>query len=180
MVSDDDQNGSVERDRDGMAPPQPEQRQLSSFSGKKTTLSPGFEVRRILPHSKQRSVGSFVFLDHFGPVETSVHAMDVGPHPHIGLATLTYLYEGAILHRDSTGAQHRIVPGGVNYMISGKGVVHSERGKPDDIKGHLQTDDNKLQQIPKRSHGLQLWLALPKDDEDVDPSFHSQMLCQYH
>lgn len=140
---------------------------VSSFVGKKTELSPGFTVARLLPYYKQRSVGHFVFLDHFGPAKLTQHAMDVGPHPHIGLATLTYLYSGAILHRDSTGAEHAIVPGGVNYMISGKGVVHSERGRPEVVEKFIDGPP------PTESHGLQLWLALPKSGEDVDPSFHS-------
>ena len=141
---------------------------VAHFAGKSTTLSPGFEVRRILPYYKMRSVGSFVFLDHFGPVSVDDHAMNVGPHPHIGLATLTYLYQGAILHRDSTGAEKPIVPGGVNFMISGKGVVHSERGKPESLQGFFGND----QSLPTSSHGLQLWVALPKALEDIEPSFH--------
>lgn len=139
---------------------------LSSFSGKSTAISPGFNVSRILPYHKQRSVGHFVFLDHFGPARVSDRAMDVGPHPHIGLATLTYLYDGAVLHRDSTGAEHPIVPGGVNFMVAGRGVVHSERGRPEVLRRFV--DD-----LPTESHGLQLWLALPKAGEDVEPSFHA-------
>ena len=140
---------------------------VAKFTGEATVLSPGFTVRRILPYHKKRTVGSFCFVDHFGPVDLQKHdAMNVGPHPHIGLATLTFLYDGAILHRDSTGAEHAIVPGGVNYMIAGKGVVHSERGRPESLVPHLD-------ELPTSSHGLQLWLALPKDGEDVEPSFHA-------
>lgn len=140
---------------------------VTSFAGKQTTLSEGFDIRRLLPYHKKRSVGPFIFLDHFGPSDIAESAaMDVGPHPHIGLATLTYLYEGAILHRDSTGAERAIIPGEVNFMISGKGVVHSERGGTQDLAPHLSGE------VPTISHGLQLWLALPKEGEDVDPSFH--------
>ncbi|CAJ1943581.1 unnamed protein product [Cylindrotheca closterium] len=140
---------------------------LTSFAGKQTTLSVGFDIRRILPYHKKRSVGPFIFLDHFGPIDIAESAaMDVGPHPHIGLATLSYLYEGAILHRDSTGAERAIVPGEVNFMIAGKGVVHSERGNKVDLGPHLSGE------LPSTSHGLQLWMALPKGGEDVHPSFH--------
>jgi redox-sensitive bicupin YhaK (pirin superfamily) len=95
--------------------------------------------------------------------------MNVGPHPHIGLMTITFLYEGAILHRDSTGAEQIILPGEVNGMISGKGVTHSERGTLEDITPHLQALNRNP---PSGSHGLQLWMALSKRGEDVDPSFH--------
>lgn len=140
---------------------------VAKFTGKAIELSPGFTVRRVLPYYKKRTVGSFCFVDHFGPVDLEKHAaMNVGPHPHIGLATLSFLYQGAILHRDSTGAEQAIVPGGVNYVIAGKGVVHSERGLPESLAGHVDV-------LPTSSHGLQLWLALPKDREDVEPSFHS-------
>ena len=153
------------------------------MKGKVTTLSPGFDVRRILPQAKKRTVGSFCFLDHFGPVSlTENDAMDVGPHPHIGLATLSYLYDGAIIHRDSTGAEQIIIPYGVNYMSSGKGVTHSERGKIKDIQSYYEdavdtsssssTTTTDRRTIPTSSHGLQLWLALPATNEDVDPSFH--------
>lgn len=126
---------------------------VGPFGGRRSEISPGFEVVRVLPYRKCRSCGPFVFLDHFGPWPKS---MDVGPHPHIGLCTLTYLYSGEIIHRDSTGAEKAIVPGQVNWMVAGKGVVHSERGQ----------DTGSL------SHGLQLWVALPKEREDIDASFH--------
>jgi redox-sensitive bicupin YhaK (pirin superfamily) len=109
------------------------------------------------------------FLDHFGPVELSEHAMNVGPHPHIGLMTITYLYDGAVLHRDSTGAEQIIVPGEVNGMSAGRGVTHSERGKVEDITPHLE---ERNLEVPTGSHGLQLWMALSREGEDVDPSFH--------
>lgn len=124
-------------------------------------------VRRALPQRGIRSCGPFVFLDHFGPVDLDRQApVDVGPHPHIGLCTLTYLYSGAILHRDSTGAEQPILPLAANWMVAGRGVVHSERGKE---AAHLveQGPDGR-----RTAHGLQLWVALPREQEDVEPSFH--------
>jgi redox-sensitive bicupin YhaK (pirin superfamily) len=123
-------------------------------------LGGGFTVRRLLPAAARQAVGPFLFFDHFGPVEagpTDNH--DVRPHPHIGLATVTYLFEGAILHRDSTGAVQRIEPGAINWMTAGRGIVHSER-TPDDLRDAV-----------RRSHGLQLWVALPAADEERAPSF---------
>lgn len=121
----------------------------------------GVPVRRILPWAKRRMVGPFIFLDHMGPA--FMHApndhMDVRPHPHIGLSTLTYLFEGKILHRDSLGYVQLIEPGEVNWMTAGKGIAHSER-EPADARTH----DRVI-------HGLQFWVALPKEHEDVDPSF---------
>jgi hypothetical protein len=123
-------------------------------------LGGGFVVRRLLPAVQARSVGPFVFFDHFGPIRVRPEDNhDVRPHPHIGLATFTYLYEGALMHRDSTGAVQRIEPGAVNLMTAGRGVVHSER-TPDDLRG-----------VARVSHGLQLWLALPTADEDMEPAF---------
>jgi redox-sensitive bicupin YhaK (pirin superfamily) len=123
-------------------------------------LGGGFTVRRLLPAAQQRAVGPFVFFDHFGPVQAGPDDNhDVRPHPHIGLATVTYLFEGAMLHRDSTGVVQRIEPGAINWMTAGRGIVHSERA-PDDLRGHL-----------RRSHGLQLWAALPAADEELPPSF---------
>ena len=123
-------------------------------------LGGGFTVRRLLPQAAQRAVGPFLFFDHFGPVSAGPGAdHDVRPHPHIGLATVTYLYEGAIVHRDSTGAVQRIEPGAVNWMTAGRGIVHSER-IPDDLRG-----------VVRRSHGLQLWAALPEAEEETAPSF---------
>ena len=136
---------------------------IGPFAGRSVELSTGFQVARVLPYRTCRSVGPFVFLDHFGPADLTKSApMDVGPHPHIGLCTLTYLYHGAIVHRDSTGAEHAIVPGGVNYMVSGKGAVHTERGG----------DGLKLFPNMTTCHGLQLWTALPKELQDMEPSFH--------
>jgi redox-sensitive bicupin YhaK (pirin superfamily) len=123
-------------------------------------LGGGFTVRRALPAAGRRAVGPFVFFDHFGPVTAGPQDQhDVRPHPHIGLATVTYLYEGAMMHRDSTGAVQRIEPGAVNWMTAGRGIVHSER-TPDDLRGG-----------PRRSHGLQLWVALPAAAEEAEPAF---------
>lgn len=122
----------------------------------------GIAVRRILPWAKKRMVGPFIFLDHMGPTHfkgPSEH-MDVRPHPHIGLSTLTYLYEGAILHRDSLGVVQNILPGEVNWMTAGKGISHSER------------ETTEARQHERTIHGLQFWVALPKESEDIDPSFH--------
>jgi redox-sensitive bicupin YhaK (pirin superfamily) len=123
-------------------------------------LGGGFIVRRLLPAMQRPAVGPFVFFDHFGPIEARAEDdHDVRAHPHIGLATVTYLFEGAMQHADSTGAVQRIEPGAVNWMTAGRGVVHSER-TPADLRGRA-----------RRSHGLQLWAALPADDEEVAPSF---------
>ncbi|MGH8172614.1 MAG: pirin family protein [Rhodanobacteraceae bacterium] len=124
-------------------------------------LGDGFIVRRLLPFRLRRQVGPFVFFDHFGPVDLAAgRGMDVRPHPHIGLATLTYLYEGAIGHRDSLGVDQVIRPGDVNWMTAGRGIVHSERTPaPERASGH-------------RLHGVQTWLALPLESEDAEPEFH--------
>ena len=123
-------------------------------------LGGGFTVRRLLPAATQRSVGPFIFFDHFGPITAGpADNHDVRAHPHIGLATVTYLFEGAMQHRDSTGAVQRIEPGAINWMTAGRGIVHSER-TPDDLRG-----------ATRRSHGLQLWAALPAADEEMAPSF---------
>ena len=123
-------------------------------------LGGGFTVRRLLPSAQRQAVGPFVFFDHFGPVVAAPgDNHDVRPHPHIGLATVTYLFEGAMQHRDSTGVSQRIEPGAVNWMCAGRGIVHSER-TPEDLRGR-----------ERRSHGLQLWCGLPEADEEVAPSF---------
>jgi redox-sensitive bicupin YhaK (pirin superfamily) len=121
----------------------------------------GFSVARLLPAMQARSVGPFVFFDHMGPAEFPPgKGIDVRPHPHIGLATVTYLFEGEILHRDSLGFVQAIQPGAVNWMTAGRGIVHSERTAPDiRARGH-------------RLHGIQTWVALPVADEETDPSFH--------
>lgn len=119
-----------------------------------------FMVGRLLPFIDKRHVGPFVFIDHMGPVAISEEQnVDVPPHPHIGLSTLTFLFEGAIMHRDSTGAVAEIKPGAVNWMTAGKGVVHSER-RPERLKNKAYT-----------LHGLQIWIALPKELEQIEPSF---------
>jgi redox-sensitive bicupin YhaK (pirin superfamily) len=123
-------------------------------------LGGGFLVRRLLPSAQRQAVGPFLFFDHFGPTTAGpADNHDVRPHPHIGLATVTYLFEGAMMHRDSTGAVQRIEPGAINWMTAGRGIVHSER-TPDDLRG-----------ATRRSHGLQLWCALPEGQEDTGPSF---------
>jgi redox-sensitive bicupin YhaK (pirin superfamily) len=130
------------------------------LGGQQKDIGGGFLVSRLLPSARRRSVGPFVFFDHFGPAtEQPGLNHDVRPHPHIGLATVTYLFEGAMMHRDSLGNAQRIEPGAVNWMSAGRGIVHSER-KPDDLKGR-----SYLQ------HGLQLWVALPRDHEEDEPSF---------
>ncbi|MBL6445876.1 pirin family protein [Fulvivirga sp. 29W222] len=119
-----------------------------------------FMVGRLLPFRQKRAVGPFVFLDHMGPVTLKDHEnFDIPPHPHIGLSTLTYLFEGAMVHRDSLGYEVEIQPGAVNWMTAGKGVVHSER-----TPEHLRHSDKSL-------HGLQIWVALPKELEDSAPLF---------
>jgi redox-sensitive bicupin YhaK (pirin superfamily) len=123
-------------------------------------LGGGFKVRRLLPAAQRRSVGPFVFFDHFGPAtEKPGTEHDVRPHPHIGLATVTYLFEGAMMHRDSLGSVQEILPGAINWMTSGRGIVHSER-KPERLKADTYVN-----------HGLQLWAALPQAHEEVEPSF---------
>ncbi len=123
-------------------------------------LGGGFTVRRLLPSAARQAVGPFVFFDHFGPVDAGpADNHDVRPHPHIGLATVTYLFEGAMQHHDSTGVSQRIEPGAINWMTAGRGIVHSERTPTD------------LRSVPRRSHGLQLWVALPAADEEMAPSF---------
>lgn len=126
----------------------------------RATLIGNFLVGRLLPFRQKRSVGPFVFIDHMGPVRLNEREnMDILPHPHIGLSTLTYLFEGAILHRDSIGTEVEIHPGAVNWMTAGKGVAHSER------------TPEHLRDSPKSLHGLQIWVALPKELEEMEPSF---------
>lgn len=119
-----------------------------------------FMVGRLLPFREKRTVGPFAFIDHMGPAYLKDYQnLDVPPHPHIGLSTLTYLFEGSMMHRDSLGTEIEIQPGAVNWMTAGKGIVHSER-TPD----YLRTSDKSL-------HGLQIWVALPKELEEMEPSF---------
>lgn len=120
----------------------------------------GFEVVRLLPFHSRRMVGPFVFFDHIGPATFPAGTgMDVRPHPHIGLATVTYLFEGRIRHRDSLGSDLDIGPGAVNWMTAGRGIAHSERTPPD------------LRETGHRLHGIQSWVALPKSDEQGPPDF---------
>lgn len=120
----------------------------------------GFTVRRILPFAKRRMVGPFIFLDHMGPAGFAPgEGMDVRPHPHIGLATVTYLFEGEIIHRDTLGSHRAITVGDVNWMTAGRGIAHSERTG--------STERGR----PHRMHGLQSWVALPKDAEECAPEF---------
>lgn len=119
-----------------------------------------FLVGRLLPFHSKRMVGPFIFIDHMGPIAMNDHQnMDVPPHPHIGLSTLTYLFEGSVMHRDTLGTHVEITPGQVNWMTAGSGIVHSER-----TPEHLRHTD-------KHMHGLQIWVALPKDREEMAPSF---------
>lgn len=120
-----------------------------------------FMVGRLLPFREKRMVGPFSFIDHMGPVCLSDHEnLDVPPHPHIGLSTLTYLFEGSIMHKDSLGNEVEIKPGQVNWMTAGSGIVHSER-----TPAYLRHSDKML-------HGLQIWVALPKDKEEMAPEFY--------
>ena len=123
-------------------------------------LGDGFTVRRALPSAQSRMVGPFVFFDHFGPVVfKSGNGLDVRPHPHIGLATVTYLFDGEIMHRDSLGTAVPIRPGEVNWMTAGRGIVHSERTG---TERRVQGDS---------LHGLQMWVALPAAKEEMAPAF---------
>ena len=121
----------------------------------------GFSVRRLLPFHQRQKVGPFIFFDHLGPAHfPKGEGVDVRPHPHIGLATVTYLFEGELLHRDSLGNEMTIQSEAINLMVAGKGIVHSERS-PDSFR-----------QKEGQLHALQLWLALPKDQEECEPAFH--------
>lgn len=123
-------------------------------------LGGGFKVRRILPFHKRRMVGPFIFFDHFGPVTYPPgEGFDVRPHPHIGLATVTYLFEGAIAHKDSVGSDLVIRPGAVNWMTAGRGIVHSERTPPEERANG------------QAMHGIQTWVALPVSHEETEPTF---------
>lgn len=120
----------------------------------------GFEVRRVLPSVERRSVGPFVFFDQMGPAELAPgQGIDVRPHPHIGLATVTYLFAGTIVHRDSLGSVQSIEPGAVNWMTAGRGIVHSERS------------DAELRKQRQKLYGIQIWVALPKQHEETAPDF---------
>src|SRR6266550_5406652 len=121
----------------------------------------GFEVGRVLPFAKRNMVGPFIFFDHFGPVELAPgvpREMDVRPHPHIGLSTVTYLFDGEIMHRDSLGTEQAIIAGEVNWMTAGRGITHSERFE------RARAEGGKM-------HGIQAWVALPVEEEETSPAF---------
>ncbi|BDW97836.1 hypothetical protein MACH10_35210 [Thalassospira tepidiphila] len=133
---------------------------VKQIFGKESDLG-GISVRRVLPHRDVRSVGPFVFFDHMGPVEFQPgQGIDVPPHPHTCLATVTYLFKGAILHRDSLGSDLEITPGDLNWMSAGRGITHSER-ETDAVRNSVHELD-----------GLQLWVALPDEAEESDPAFY--------
>ncbi|WP_372826041.1 pirin family protein [Polaromonas sp.] len=133
---------------------------MLTLGGHDKDLGGGFKVRRLLPAAQRQSVGPFLFFDHFGPVTISPGGShDVRPHPHIGLATVTYLFDGAIMHRDSLGCVQRIAPGAINWTTAARGIVHSERG-PQDLKASSYIN-----------HGIQLWAALPREHEETAPDF---------
>src|SRR5262245_22029433 len=122
----------------------------------------GFEVGRVLPSTGRRMVGPFVFFDHIGPVDFQPgvpRTVDVRPHPHIGLSTVTYLFEGEIMHRDSVGSEQPIRPGEVNWMTAGRGITHSERFERARSEGG-------------RMNGIQAWVALPREHEETEPTFN--------
>ena len=121
----------------------------------------GFEVGRVLPFARRRMVGPFIFFDHIGPTDFPPgipNDVDVRPHPHIGLSTITYLFDGEIMHRDSVGSEQAIRPGEVNWMTAGRGITHSERFEQARAHGGPM-------------HGIQSWVALPDADEETDPAF---------
>jgi len=130
------------------------------IKGKTHDLGDGFFVTRLLPQAARRSVGPFVFFDYFGPTDFPPgKGIDVRPHPHIGLATVTYLFEGSQMHRDTLGSEQEIKPGEVNWMTAGRGIAHSERTGPETrAAGH-------------RLHGIQTWVGLPTADEEAEPAF---------
>jgi len=123
-------------------------------------LGDGFSVRRALPHGRRQMVGPFIFFDQMGPVQfIAGQGMDVRPHPHIGLATVTYLFDGRVMHRDSEGNALEITPGAMNLMTAGRGIAHSERTPQTARKGNEDL------------FGIQSWIALPQEHEEIDPSF---------
>ncbi len=130
------------------------------IGGQLHDLGGGLQVRRLLPHAQRRMVGPFVFFDHMGPALLAAgQGVDVRPHPHIGLATVTYLFAGSLRHRDSLGSVQDIRPGDVNWMTAGRGIVHSERTPPE-----LRAQGHTL-------HGIQVWVALPQDEAECEPAF---------
>src|SRR6185503_9099271 len=133
---------------------------MNPITGKAHDLGGGFFVTRLLPQMARRSIGPFVFFDYFGPADFAPgKGIDVRPHPHVGLATITYLFEGSQIHRDTLGSVQEILPGDVNWMTAGRGIAHSERTDPAvRARGH-------------RMHGIQSWVGLPKAHEEDAPAF---------
>ncbi|OUJ10665.1 pirin family protein [Acetobacter sp. DsW_063] len=128
---------------------------------RRRSLGGGLEVGRVLPFAKRRMVGPFIFFDHMGPLDVATgveQGLDVRPHPHIGLSTVTYLFSGEVMHRDSLGSEQAIRPHEVNWMTAGRGITHSERFE-------------KARAFGDRLHGIQAWVALPTGDEEASPSF---------
>jgi redox-sensitive bicupin YhaK (pirin superfamily) len=139
----------------------PETRALATVIDARPRDIGGFAVGRVLPAAVCRHVGPFVFFDHMDPADLAPgRGLDVRPHPHIGLATVTYLFDGEIVHRDSLGSHQPIRPGDVNWMTAGRGIVHSERTSPE------------LRRAGSRLNGLQLWVGLPRACEETEPEFH--------
>lgn len=132
------------------------------INGRESDLG-DFTVRRVLPAKARQMVGPFIFFDHMGPLMLATgQRIDVRPHPHIGLATVTYLFRGEMVHRDSLGSVQSVRPGDINWMTAGRGIVHSERTATDDL--------HKRQRF---LHGIQAWVALPISDEETEPEFHN-------
>lgn len=130
------------------------------IEGRIRELGGGFSVERVLPFARRRTVGPFIFFDHMGPVAFAPgEGLDVRPHPHIGLATVTYLFEGEILHRDSLGSVQAIRPGDVNWMVAGRGITHSERTSTENRAAGMKL------------HGIQAWVAMPHEAEETAPTF---------
>ena len=152
---------SVLPDIDPAPAPRPASAQLAAVIDARPRDLGGFKVGRVLPSTVRRLIGPFIFFDHMGPADfPSGRGIDVRPHPHIGLATVTYLFQGEIVHRDSLGSDQPIRPGDVNWMTAGRGIVHSER------------TGQELRQTGSRLDGLQLWVALPRRHEESEPEFH--------
>lgn len=151
---------STEMNLSGNQPEETASSKIKQIIQSRTRDLGGFYVRRLLPDRHVPKVGPWVFFDHMGPAEFAPGpGVNVRPHPHINLATVTYLFEGEILHRDSLGSVQLIRPGDINLMVAGRGIVHSERETPE------------AQQTTRCLHGLQLWLALPDVDEETNPEF---------
>jgi redox-sensitive bicupin YhaK (pirin superfamily) len=152
---------SVLPDLEPATAPCPGTPQLATVIDARTRDLGGFTVGRVLPSTARKLVGPFIFFDHMGPADFPPgRGIDVRPHPHIGLATVTYLFSGEIVHRDSLGSHQPIRPGDVNWMTAGRGITHSERTGPEPRRTGARLD------------GLQLWVALPRRHEETEPEFH--------